>query len=198
MRSILMSFLIVAVATLIVGFSVRQTPYFPGDVALTRWVQAQAGGPAWATAVSQLPTSPYKYFAIGLTIGLSFALAGWQGAVIAIGVIAIEQNFAEATKAIFSRPRPSPLLVSVVGSPTGFSFPSTTMTFFSATFGVLAILAARTRSSTMRWPLFATSVILIGVGAAARVALGAHWPSDVLLTSAISLGWIWAVSKTLL
>ncbi len=94
-----------------------------------------------------LAASPIKYFVMGLTIGLGFALAGWRGAVIAVGVITLEQYGAEATKAIFSRPRPSPQLVSVVGSPTGFSFPSTTMTFFSATFGVLAILAARAKSS---------------------------------------------------
>ena len=198
MRSILMPFAVVACVTLIVGFSVRQMPYFPGDVAATRFVQTQSGSTAWAVMVSQLATSPYKYFVMGLTIGLSFGLGGIRGLVLAVGVMAIEQYGAEATKAIFSRPRPSPLLVSVVGSPTGFSFPSTTMTFFSATLGVLAVLAARTKSSPMRWPLFVVSVALIALGATARVALGAHWPSDVILTAAVSLGWIWATSRTLL
>src|SRR5689334_21559891 len=120
MRSILMPFLIVAVATLIVGFSVRQMPYFPGDVSTARWVQAQAGSTAWATEVSRIATSPLKYLVIGLTIGFAFAIAGWRGAVLAVGAIVIEQYGAESTKAIFSRPRPSPLLVGVVGSPTGF------------------------------------------------------------------------------
>lgn len=198
MRSTLMTFAIVAVVTLIAGFAVRQMPYFPGDVAATRWVQAQSRSTAWAATVSRLATSPSKFFVMGLTIGLSFALAGWRGALLATGVMALEQHGAESTKAIFSRPRPSPLLVSVVGSPTGFSFPSTTMTFFAATFGVLAILSARTKSSPLRWPLFVTSVMLIGLGITARVAMGAHWPSDLILTVAISLGWIWATAKALL
>jgi membrane-associated phospholipid phosphatase len=198
MRSILMPFAIVAFATLIVGFSVRQMPYFPGDVAATRFVQMQSGSTAWAVSVSQLATSPYKYLIIGLTIGLSFGLGSFRGAALAVVVIAIEQYGAEATKAFFSRPRPSPLLVNVVGSPTGSSFPSTTMTFFAATFGVLAVLSARTKTSTMRWPLFVVTVALLVAGATARVAMGAHWPSDVILTTAVSLGWIWAASKTLL
>jgi undecaprenyl-diphosphatase len=192
-----MLFATVALATIVMGFFVRQQPYFPGDVSATRWVQAQAGTPAWATAVSRLPTSPIKYFVIGLTIGLAFALGGIRGALLAIAVITLEQYGAEATKAIFARPRPSPLLVSVVGSPTGFSFPSTTMTFFSATFGVLAILAVRSKSSPLRWPLLVVSLLLIAAGCVARVALGAHWPSDVTLTVAISMSWIWAAAKVI-
>jgi membrane-associated phospholipid phosphatase len=197
MRSVVMLFAALGLATIVMGFLVRQMPYFPGDVPATRWVQAQSSSTGWATEVSQLAASPIKYFVMGLTIGLGFALAGWRGAVIAVGAITLEQYGAEATKAIFSRPRPSPQLVSVVGSPTGFSFPSTTMTFFSATFGVLAILAARAKSSAWRWPLLAGSLVLIAAGCVARVVLGAHWPSDVILTVAISLGWIWAASKAI-
>jgi membrane-associated phospholipid phosphatase len=62
---------------------------------------------------------------------------------------------------------------------------------------VLAILAARAKSSAWRWPLLVGSLVLIAAGCVARVALGAHWPSDVILTVAISLGWIWAASKAI-
>jgi membrane-associated phospholipid phosphatase len=71
------------------------------------------------------------------------------------------------------------------------------MTFFSATFGVLAILAVRSKSSPLRWPLLVVSLLLIAAGCVARVALGAHWPSDVTLTVAISMSWIWAAAKVI-
>ncbi len=96
MRSVLMLLAIMALATLIVGFSVKQMPYFPGDVAATRWIQAQSGSTAWATGISRLAASPSKYFVMGLTIGLAFALAGWRGAALAVGVIAVEQYGAES------------------------------------------------------------------------------------------------------
>src|SRR5262245_9881037 len=124
MRSIVLFVIVMALATVVIGFGVRQFPYFPGDVAAARWVQAESGDTAWAAAISRLAASPYKYFVMGLTIGLGFALAGWKGGVLALGVIAVEQYGAEATKALFSRPRPSSTLINVVGTPTGFSFPS--------------------------------------------------------------------------
>src|SRR5262245_42294582 len=198
MRSILMPLLVVAVATLITGFAVREMPYFPGDVSTTRMVQVNTGSTAWATEFSKLATAPLKYLVMGLTIGFAFALAGWRGAVIAVCPLIVEQYGAEATKAIFSRPRPSPTMVGVVGSPTGFSFPSTTMTFLGVTFGTLAVLAARVKSASMRWPVFLASLGMILVGGVARVALGAHWPSDVLLTAGLVIAWIWALSRTLL
>jgi membrane-associated phospholipid phosphatase len=36
------------------------------------------------------------------------------------------------------------------------------------------------------------------LGCVARVVLGAHWPSDVLLTAIICLTWIWAASRVVL
>ena len=39
---------------------------------------------------------------------------------------------------------------------------------------------------------------MLVLACAARVALGAHWPSDVLLTSVICLSWIWATTRLVL
>jgi len=86
-------------------------------------------------------------------------------------------------------------LITVFGTPRGFTFPSTTMTFACATFGILAILAARAKATPMRTAVLIVSVVMIALSCAARVALGAHWPSDVLLTTVICLTWVWAVVR---
>jgi membrane-associated phospholipid phosphatase len=190
--------LVVAVGTLLIGLAMSQWAYFPGDVAATRWLQAHSPDTSWAALVSQVATVPTKYFVMGLTIGLAYALAGWRGVVLAIAAIAADQYFGEASKSLAARPRPSRDLIAVTGSPSGYTFPSTTMTFFSATFGVLAVVAARTKSNAMRWPLLVVSLLLVVAGGTARVALGAHWPSDVIATVAICLSWIWVAAGVLL
>jgi undecaprenyl-diphosphatase len=122
-------------------------------------------------------------------------VAGWRGLAVAGAFLLLEQYGAESTKAIFERPRPSRDLIAVAGNPSGFTFPSTTITFFCATFGAVAVLAARRRTARWRWPIFAVSAAMVALGCLARVALGAHWPSDVVLTTVICLAWIWAAAR---
>ena len=199
MRSRLIPFLLAAVATALIGVAVAMTPYFAGDVPLTRAFQAafpDAGW--WATPISRLAPAPAKYYVMVVALVLSYVLAGWRGLAIAGGFLALEQYGAESTKAIFARPRPSKELIAVVGNPSGYTFPSTTITFFAVTFGTLAVLAAMRRKAPGRWPIFALAATMLVLGCAARVALGAHWPSDVILTAVICLSWIWAASRLLL
>ena len=105
---------------------------------------------------------------------------------------------AEHTKAWFGRPRPSRELIAVIGSPSGFTFPSTTITFFSVTFGLLAVVAARVRKTPLAIGVLVVGSAMVVLGCLARVALGAHWPSDVALTVVICLAWIWAASRIVL
>ena len=39
---------------------------------------------------------------------------------------------------------------------------------------------------------------MVALACLARVALGLHWPSDVLLTSLICMLWIWAAARGVL
>ncbi len=196
MRSPLMPFMLAAVVTILVGVGVWMEPYFAGDVAVARGLQSMLPEPSWwATPISRLAPPPNRYVVMGLAAGLAFVVAGWRGLAIAAGAMAFEQYGAESTKAIFGRPRPSPELIAVVGSPSGFSFPSTTITFFCATFGTLAVLSARKAATPLRRSVLVASSILLVLGGVARVALGAHWPSDVVLTSVICLSWLWATAR---
>lgn len=196
MKSPVLPFVLAAVVTVLIGAGVAMEPYFAGDVAAARAVQSAAPDPGWwATPVSRLAPAPAKYYVMGLTAILAFALAGVRGLLLAVAVIALEQYGAEHTKAWFSRPRPSRELITVVGSSSGFSFPSTTITFFSATFGLLAVIAARVKKTPLALGVLIIGPMMVVLGCLARVALGAHWPSDVALTMVICMTWIWAASR---
>jgi membrane-associated phospholipid phosphatase len=199
MRSPLMPFVLAMVVTLLVGFAVRMEPYFAGDVAVTRAVQAAAPPPeSWATAVSRLAPAPGKHYVIVVVLTAAIFVGGWQGAALLAGFLLLEQWGAESTKALFARPRPSRDLVTVFGNFGGYTFPSTTITFFSVTFGALGILALVRKNAPYRRPVMSIAFGMLLLGCLARVALGAHWPSDVLLTSLICLVWIWAASRVVL
>jgi membrane-associated phospholipid phosphatase len=199
MKSPLFPFLIAAVVTILIGVGVWMEPYFAGDIETARALQAATPSPGWwATPVSRLAPAPAKYVVMVITLVLSFVVAGWRGLLITGAFIALEQYGAEYTKAIFRRPRPSRELIAVVGNPTGYTFPSTTITFFSVTFGSVAVLAARRQRAPGRWPILIGASLMLALGCLARVALGAHWPSDVVLTTVICLSWIWATSRVVL
>jgi len=195
MKSALFPFLLAAVVTTLVGIGVWMEPYFAGDVAATRAWQSAAPNPGWwARPISNLAPAPAKYYVMVVTAVLAYVVAGWRGLALIAALIAIEQFGADSTKALFKRPRPSRELIATA-SGSGYGFPSTTMTFFCVTFGTVAMLALLRRKSPARWPLLAAGSIMLALCGAARVALGAHWPSDVILTSVICLTWIWALSR---
>lgn len=199
MKSPLLPFVLAAIVSVLIGVGVAMEPYFAGDVDAARALQAAAPDPGWwATPISRLAPAPAKYYVMGITALLAFALAGWRGLLLAIAFIAIEQYGAEHTKAWFGRPRPSRDLIAVVGTPSGFSFPSTTITFFAVTFGLLAVIAARVKKTPMALGVLVIGSLMLALGCLARVALGAHWPSDVVLTSVICLTWIWATARLVL
>lgn len=199
MRSPLIPFVIAAAVTLLIGVGVRMEPYFAGDVPVARGIQSASPSPAsWATPISRLAPAPGKYYVMAITIVAAFFVGGIRGLALLIGFLLLEQYGAEHTKAWFARPRPSPDLINVVGRPSGFTFPSTTITFFAVTFGTVGLLAAMRRKAPNRIPVMVIMFGLLAAGCIARVALGAHWPSDVILTTVICLTWIWATARVVL
>ncbi len=100
-------------------------------------------------------------------------------------------------KRFFDAPRPADLIDSaqfnVVGVwLTGNSFPSGhTITAFAAAAAVCACHDLHPRAVTKRWMNVATVALACLVGAS-RIAVGAHWPLDVL--AGASLGWLAGLS----
>lgn len=199
MRSPLIPFLLAAAVTVLIGIGVRMEPYFAGDLRAARTLQHAAPHPEWwATPVSRLAPAPAKYYVMAIALVASFLVAGWRGLALAAGFLLLEQYGAESTKALFKRPRPSHDLIAVVGNPSGYSFPSTTITFFCVTFGAVGVMALVRKKAPYRWPSVLLALGMVALGCVARVALGAHWPSDVVLTSLLCLMWIWAASRVVL
>lgn len=173
------------------------TPYFAGDITVARAVQAWSPGTAWATTYTRTATPPIKWAIAAVALAAAIALGGWRGAVLFIIVLAIEQRYGEASKLLFMRPRPSPQLIAVVGTPTGYSFPSTFMTFHAVVIGCIWILASWARPGAGRSLALIAAPILIVIAWACRVTAGAHWPSDVVLTTVLCLAWIVALWRPL-
>ena len=179
-----------ALITLAAGAQARLFPYLPGDVAVERAVQALSPGTAWVAPLITTASAPLKFVLMAIAVLAAWRLAGERAALVVIVAIAVEQAFGESSKLLFSRPRPSGQLVAVMGTPSGFSFPSTFMTLYSVTAGAVGVLAWRLARSPLRTTVLAVCAVVLAVAACARIVPGAHWPSDALGTYAICLSWI--------
>ncbi len=165
-------------------------PYFPGDVALEKWVQSLAPTNLdWAAGVSRTAEFPWILLILALVLALSWALAGGRAALLAILSLAGMWVLGAWLGPIIARPRPSPGLVRVFRALPGSGFPSLFALRYAATFGFLAILGARKSSGAPRLILSTLCGALLLLGFGARAALGAHWPSDVALSYLIGLLW---------
>ena len=165
-------------------------PYFPGDVAVARWVQSLVPGDLrWAQGVSRAVDFPWILLIAALIFALSWALAGWRAAVLSMVSLAGMLALGIWLSPVVARPRPSPELVRVLRPLSGYSFPSISALGYAATFGFLAILAAVQSSGKLRLALMMGCGVLLVLCWAARVALGAHWPSDVLISYYLGLLW---------
>lgn len=185
-------FLLAAAVTVAVGAMAALTPSLPGDVAVARAIQAAVPHGGWVGVIVSTAYAPQKFALMALALGAAFYFGGLRAAVVVLVAIGLEQAFGETSKAVFTRPRPSPDLIAVAGTPSGYSFPSTFMTLYCVTSGSVLLLAWRARPSGPRSVALAVSAAALLVGALARVVPGAHWPSDVLGTCAICLTWLYA------
>lgn len=169
----------------------RYSAYFPGDVTVTRFVQwITPASTGWAHRISSTAKFPWNLVLFAVTAGLSWWIAGWRAALLAMASFAGMWLLGKALGPIIARPRPSPELVHVAQKLSGYSFPSIFGLTYASTVGFLAVLFNRKASGVLRITVLTLCCLFLLVGWAARVSLGAHWPSDVIFSYLI--GFLWA------
>lgn len=178
-----------AVAVLLTA-GARYSPYFPGDVAVSRFVQWIApASTGWAQWISSTAKSPWNLVLLALTVGFSWRLAGWRAALLALSSFAGMWFLGKGLGQLIGRPRPSPDLIHVADRLSGYSFPSIFALVYASTLGFLAVLFWIKASGLLRMAVVIVCCVLLLMGWAARIALGAHWPSDVMLSYLIGVLW---------
>ncbi len=139
------------VIAVLVTTAAKYSAYFPGDVAVERWVQSLLPQDLdWAGRVSRTAEFPWIALTIALVFVLSWVLAGWQAALISLVSLAGMLALGNWLGPVIGRPRPSAELVGVFRPFTGYSFPSLFALRYAATFGFLAVLAMRKSLGTVR------------------------------------------------
>jgi undecaprenyl-diphosphatase len=173
---------ILATVALVISINARFTPMFPGDLALTLWLQ-----------------SFDNHFMLSAMECISFIFGGWSAVlvVVAAGIIVwwrvgkLEaiMIFAgglitlvnTALKLAINRPRPSADLVRVLSPEQGNGFPSGHAFFVILILGLTAyFIFINLKNRILRMVILTGLIALIILTGISRVYLGVHWPSDVV------------------
>ena len=185
------------------GLVLKQYGPLSLDNAILLWFRdgqnhAKLAGPAWMTqfwlSVSWLGDTAPRLLAAGLGITLLLCLRRWQSALFLSGVLLSGISLSTLIKAWVARPRPG--LVPHLDQVSSMSFPSghalNSTLFYLALALVLAPLLKR-RSA--QWSLYGFALISSLAIGLSRIALGVHWPSDVLASWVMACGWLalWAI-----
>jgi undecaprenyl-diphosphatase len=129
-----------------------------------------------------------------LLVGVAgFATGGrFRAGVLALATFLLAIGLSTGTKGLVQRERPAPTN-PVVEVPSSYSFPSGHALESAATYGTLALLAARGRTSRgARWVLIGGSMLLVGLIGFSRVYLSVHFMSDVI--GGWAAGWALALA----
>jgi len=166
------------------------------DKTIARWLFGATDGSSALSAVARLlDLLGGNLFSIALILATTFVLAARRHRYLAAYLFASALGgvlVSTFVKAFVDRPRP-PTVGTLIAESTS-SFPSGHATSSVATFGALAVVCLVVLRPGVRW--WAAGA-LIGLGLAigvSRVAVGVHWPTDVLAGWAPGSAWTSAVA----
>ena len=185
-------FLILILVTLNLVILVNNFDYFIGDITISQSIQSVFHSDlAWADMLSNLAKSPYSIILLLVTMTLAFAIKGIRSLVLSIISFVGLSLLDKIIKFFVFQARPSTELIFVSENSTSSAFPSTSAIIYVATFGFLLLLSAKFyKESLLNKLVFFISLIPLVAIFFARVALGAHWPSDLIITYIVGIVWI--------
>ena len=185
------------------GLVLKQYGLLSLDNAILLWFRdgqdhAKLAGPAWMTqfwlSVSWLGDTAPRLLAAGLGITLLLCLRRWQSALFLSGVLLSGISLSTLIKAWVARPRPE--LVPHLDQVSSMSFPSGHALNSSLFYLTLAlVLAPLLKQRSVQRGLYGFALISSLAIGMSRIALGVHWPSDVLASWIIAYAWLalWAI-----
>jgi membrane-associated phospholipid phosphatase len=169
------------------------TPRLPGDPQLARAIQGLGIPSSPAAWITSFAVRPVVYGVMGVGLVLATWRGRLRGFVAAALLIGLWWYIGEPIKEIVKRPRPTAAFVDVVRPSSGYSFPSTFATTWFSAWLPVAIYAWRSRQRSAGLAVAIGAWLLVVAGAWARIRMGAHWPSDLLMTFAM----VWATFSLL-
>lgn len=169
------------------------------DASLILWFRdssntALIAGPAWVAAfwssVSWLGDAMPRIVAAALTVIALVWLRRWHDALLVAGLLLSGSVLSSAIKQWVVRPRPQ--LVAHLDHVSSASFPSGHTLNSTLLYLCIALLLAQfLRGRSARLAVYGVAVALSLAVGVSRVALGVHYPSDVLASWLVSAAWLW-------
>ena len=190
--------LIIIATTVACGFALTLDGPANFDAPILLWFRdsndtAQLAGFFWMTqfwlSMTWLGDTTPRLVVAGLAILGLLILRRWHSALFVTGVLLSGITLSTLIKGWVGRPRPQ--LVAYLDQVGSMSFPSghalnSTLFYLTITLIIAPLLTHR----AARWFLYSLAIsspLAIGIS---RVALGVHWPSDVLASWVIAYCWL--------
>lgn len=159
-------------------------PFF-GDVPATLALQAIFGpSPTWAQWLTDTAKPPLVMATLILGAALAWLAAGLRGAIAVPIAFGLGWLIDQALRAIIFMPRPAPELVAVTGANASSGLPSTFGLVYGSIFGAVLFVEPKGKVLPAARVL---AIAMIISGAAARVVLGGHWPTQMFVSIMLGL-----------
>lgn len=169
------------------------------DVPLLLWFRdssdsARIAGPPWVTtfwlSLTWLGDTTPRIVVASLLIVLLLVLSRYHSALFMMGILLSGIALSTTLKHLVGRPRPQ--LIAHLDAASSASFPSghalNSTLFYVTTAWVLAPLLPKRLA---RWALYSLALGMSLATGVSRVALGVHYPTDVIAGWIVAATWLW-------